>query len=302
LWAGKKKQRILAGLFLLLASAACPQTPSSPDSLVTGHKSRLHHELDYSFSFSNHLYVGWHHDPSAGDIVLLQNLNYKFAHSFDSLLKFSASLSHDLGIQSYFDSITKVHSDDNTLHTSLDVRMTGKLSFSIVSNLKSQLLNGYDYRVDQTGATVRTLNSSFLTPLLWTFSGGLLFAWPSFGSLSLGISSAKLTYIRDRSIFEKQKTGKFYGVTAGKNHLFEYGLSLQLLVDKDLFKRIRWNCDLLLFKNYSSAVDMTLKNNFGIRINSFLKAGIQTRVLYEEMVSKSIQLENLVTIGVFFHL
>ena len=120
--------------------------------------------------------------------------------------------------------------------------------------------------------------------------------------MTVGLSSAKLTWIRDRSIFEKQKTDKFYGVPEGKNHIFEYGLSMQLIVDKDFCKKFKWNCDLLVFKNYNSPVDVTLKNNLGFSINNFLEAGIQTRVLYEEMISKSIQLENLVTFGVFVHL
>jgi hypothetical protein len=163
-------------------------------------------------------------------------------------------------------------------------------------------MNGYDYSVDDSGRIVKILNSSFCTPLLWTFSGGFSIKWQGFGSLNLGVSTAKLTYIRDKSIFGKQKVTKYYGVPEGKDHVFEYGLSLQFLADKEFFKRIRWNCDLLVFKNYTSPVDVTLKNNFGIRINRFLKASIQTRIFYEETVSHSIQLENLVTFGFYVHL
>ena len=272
------------------------------DSLNTGKKPGFRQELDYSVALSSCLYLNWHHDQSAGNIILLQNLNYKFSFSRDSLVKFSGSLVHDLGIQSYFDSITKIHTDDNTLNTCFEIRIVKNFAFSIHSNLASQLLNGYDYSVSSSGVSIRTMNSSFLTPLLWTCSGGFSLAWPAFGSLNFGLSSAKLTWIRDRSIFEKQKTGKFYGVPEGKHHLLEYGLSLQLIVDKEFSKKVRWNCDLLVFKNYNSPVDVTLKNNLGFRINSFLKAGIQTRVLYEEMISKSIQMENLITFGVFVHL
>jgi len=285
-----------------MATATYPQATYSPDSLPPGHSTRFRQELEYSVSFSNYLFLKWYHDKNANNVILLQKLNYKFSLSGDSLVTFSGSLAHNLGIQSFLDSITKVHTDDNTLNTCFEIRIVKNLGFSITSNLVSQLLNGYDYSVTNSGALVRTMNSSFLTPLLWTFSGGLSLAWPAFGSLSLGLSSAKLTYIRDRSIFEKQKVSKFYGVEQGKNHFFEYGLSLQLLVDKNFLDRVKWNCDLLVFKNYNSPVDVTLKNNFGIRINKYLKVGIQTRIFYEEMVSRSIQLENVVTIGAFLHL
>ena len=290
------------GVCLLISSATYSQINCLPDSLIPGWRIKFKQELEYSISFSTYLYLNWHHEKNAGNVILLQKLNYQFSLSGDSLVKFSGSLVHDLGIQSYFDSITKVHTDDNTLNTRFEIRIVKNLSFSINSNLASQLLKGYDYPVNNSGTTVRTLNSSFFTPLLWTFSGGFSVTWPAFGSLSFGLSSAKLTYIRDRSIFEKQKVSKFYGVAGGKNHLFESGLSMQLLVDKNFCNRVKWNCDLLVFKNYNSPVDVTLKNNFGIRINNFLKAGIQTRILYEETISRSIQFENLVTFGVFVHL
>jgi hypothetical protein len=302
LWGRKKKQKIVTGLYLFMAAATYPQATCSSDSLLPGHSTRFRQELEYSVSFSNYLFLKWYHDKNAGNVILLQKLNYKFSFSGDSLVTFSGSLAHNLGIQSFLDSIMKVHTDDNTLNTRFEIRIAKNLGFSITSNLVSQLLNGYDYSVTNSGALVRTMNSSFLTPLLWTFSGGLSLAWPAFGSLSLGLSSAKLTYIRDRSIFEKQKVSKFYGVEQGKNHLFEYGVSLQLLVDKNFLDRVRWNCDLLVFKNYNSPVDVTLKNDFSIRINNYLKLGIQTRVFYEEMVSRNIQLENVVTIGIFLHL
>jgi hypothetical protein len=302
LWGRGKKREILTGIFLLFISLLHARANGSPDSVPQGKKVRFRNEFDYSFSLTGSLYYQWYHDHNSGNILLLQNGSYKFSISSDSVFKFSGTFTHNLGFQSYFDSITKVQTDDNTLFTMFGIRMNRHLCFTLTSNLATQLFNRYDYSPVAGGTLSRTLNSSFCTPLLGTFSGGLTLAWTSFGSLSLGISSGKFTYIRDKSIFGKQKTVQFYGVPEGKNHLFEYGLSLQLLVDKKFSGRVKWNCDLLVFKNYNAPVDVTLKNNFGFRINSFLKAGIQTRILYEEMVSRSIQFENLVTFGVYFHL
>jgi len=301
----KKKQKSVLVFCLFLATAANAQSCFSLDSLIKenpGKKVKYEQELDYSFSFSNFLFLNWHHDKNANQSILLQNLKYKFSLSGDSLVRFSGSFLHNLGLQSYFDSLTKIQTDDNTLNTRFDIRIHKNLNFTINSILTSRFMNGYDYSVDDSGSIVKILNSSFCTPLLWTFSGGFSVKWQGFGSFNLGLSTAKLTYIRDKSIFEKQKVTKFYGVPEGKGHLFEYGLSLQFLADKEFFKRVRWNCDLLVFKNYTSPVDVTLKNNFGIRINRFLKASIQTRVFYEETVSRSIQLENLVIFGFYVHL
>jgi len=305
LWGRKKKQNSVLVFCLFLATAANAQSCFPLDSLIKenpGKKLRYEQELDYSLSFSSYLFLNWHHDKNANQLILLQNLKYKFSLPGDSLVRFSGSFMHNLGLQSYFDSLTKVQTDDNTLNTRFDIRIHKNLNFSINSTLTSRFMNGYDYSVDDSGRIVKILNSSFCTPLLWTFSGGFSIKWQSFGSFNLGVSTAKLTYILDKSIFGKQKVVKYYGVPEGKNHLFEYGLSLQFLADKEFFKRIRWNCDLLVFKNYTAPVDVTLKNNFGIRINRFLKASIQTRIFYEETVSRSIQLENLVTFGFYVHL
>jgi hypothetical protein len=304
LWGRKKKQKTVIAFCLLIASANA-QPGFTSDSLskeTPARKLKYEKGLDYTISVSNFLFLNWHHDKNANQIILLQNLKYKFSLSGDSLLLFSGSFLHNLGLQSYFDSLTKIQADDNTLTTRLDIRIRKNLNFTVNSILTSRLMNGYDYYVDDSGRIVKTPNSSFCTPLLWTFSGGFSLKWKNFGSLSLSLSTAKLTYIRDRSIFGKQRVNRFYGVPEGKDHLFEYGLSLQFLADKEFFKRVNWSCDLLVFKNYTAPVDFILKNNLGIRINRFLKASIQTRVFYEETVSRSIQMENLVTFGFYVHL
>jgi hypothetical protein len=305
LWGRKKKQKSVLVFCLFLVTYANAQSCFPLDSLIKknpGKKIRYEQELEYSFSVNNFLFLNWHHDKNANQVTLLQDLKYKFSLSGDSLVHFSGSFQHNLGLQSYFDSLTKFQTDDNSLNTRFDIRLHKNLNFTINSILSSRFMNGYDYSVNDNGRIIKTLNSSFCTPLLWTFSGGFSVKWRDFGSLNLGLSTAKLTYIRDKSIFGKQKVNRFYGVPEGKDHIFEYGLSLQFLADKEFLKRIRWNCDLLVFKNYTSPVDVTLKNNFGIRINRFLKASIQTRVFYEETISRSIQVENLVTFGFYVHL
>lgn len=275
--------------------------PESSVNTPPSKKLRVEQSLDYSASFSNDLFLNWQHDKNANQFILLQNLKYKFSVSKDSSLHLSGSFTHNLGLQSYIDSLTRIQTDDNTLNTRLDLTVHRNLNLSVNSILTTRFMNGYDYYSD-SGTIVKTMNSSFCTPLIWTFSGGLTLSWKDFGSLNLGLSTAKLTYIRDGTIFQKQKISRYYGVLEGKNHLLECGISLQFLADREFLKWIRWNCDLLIFKNYNAAIDVTLKNNIGIRINKFLKASIQTRILYEKTVSRCIQFENLVTLGFYLHL
>ena len=166
----------------------------------------------------------------------------------------------------------------------------------------TRLFPSYLYSTDPVGNLVRTSNTSFLTPLLLTCSVGFGYNFGGFGSFSLGISAAKFTWVRNKAVYNQQHIEKFYGVPRGKSYVYEYGLSVHLRVDKDLLKRVHWNCDLLIFKNYQMPADMILKNLIGIRISKFLKVSIQTRLFYETEVSKSIQSENMLSMGFYYNL
>jgi hypothetical protein len=120
--------------------------------------------------------------------------------------------------------------------------------------------------------------------------------------LDIGISSAKLTWLLDQDIFDKTGCDSFYGVQKGRRKLIEYGLSVHLLIDRGIGKKLQWNCDLLLFKAGNSPADLTLKNLFAYRINRFLKTSLQTRLFYDEDVSKQLRMENLLSFGFDFHL
>jgi hypothetical protein len=141
-----------------------------------------------------------------------------------------------------------------------------------------------------------------MTPLLWTFSTGLGWNLPKVGVVSLGLSSAKFTWIYNRDVFEPPGVLEFYGVPREKRFIFEYGLGMHLLVDKTILKFVHWNCDLQIFKNYQKPVDLIMKNLIAIRVSKFLKATIQTRLYYEKDVSRNIQVENLVSLGFYFDL
>jgi hypothetical protein len=279
-------------------------TLEHPDSLKhenNCNRFRVTQELDYSINFNGYLFVNWQHDKNASQVMGIQNLKYRMLMN-DKGLSISSLFLHTLGFQHYFDSITKVYMDDNSLTTKIDLRIKNKWILVFNSNLTSRYLEGFDYSVDDSGKQITILNSAFLTPLIWIFSLGIGINWKDFGSLNAGITGAKLTYIRKTKIFGIRNITEYWGVPEGKNHLLEYGLSLQFLVNTDFLKRVHWDCDLLVFKNYDSPVDLTLKNLIGIRINKFLKTSIQTRVIYEEKVSKNLQLENLVSLGFYFHL
>jgi len=265
-------------------------------------KFRFFQEVDYSVTFSTFLFLNWKHEKNANQLAMLQKIKYQTIFDNNQNFRIINIFLHNLGFQIFFDSIIRFQTDDNTLDTRFEFKLIRNLTFNFISILNTRFLNGYDYQTDSVGSQVRILNSSFLTPLFWTFSLGLGWTCPGFGMAGLGISAAKLTFILDKSVYTEQAVPIFYGVPSDKDYLFEYGLSLHIVVDKNFQNRIRWICDILAFKNYNKPIDLTLKNLIDIKINKFLKTSIQTRIFYEERVCKNFQLENIISLGFFLHL
>ncbi len=258
---------------------------------------RFTQEAEYSMAFSGFFFLNWQREKSARHLALQQKFRYQAVLEDNRHFRIVNLYTHGLGLQLFFDSLTRFHIDENSLDTRIELRLFRSLSINFISNLSTRIFNGYDYLSDTLGRLVRILNSSFLTPLLCTFSAGAGWSWPGFGIISLGIGSVKLTYIRDKSVYDARGVTVYYGVPRERAYLLEYGLSLHLVVDKNFRNRVRWMCDLLLFKNMNNPVDMTLKNLVDIRINKYLKTSIQTRLFYEEKLSRNLQVENIISLG-----
>lgn len=263
---------------------------------------RITQSLQYAVTGSLTTFLNWEKTGEVNHFFLLQGLKYNTLFDDNGSVKISNTFSHNLGVQIIPDSITLLKSDENILSTRLDVVITSKCSYVLTSELSTRLFNEYTTIVDDSGSQQQVLRSGFFTPLLWTISTGISLLLPKTGKVSFGISSGKLTYILNRKVYQQQGVDRFYGVPESKGYTFEYGLSFQLLIDKALLNRVQWNCDLMVFKNYQKPIDLTLRNMFTFKIAKFLQAKLQTRVLYEEEVSKSLQIENIVSVGFNFQL
>jgi hypothetical protein len=272
------------------------------DSGISLIRFRMTQDVEYSLSGTSLVFNNWHHGENRNLVSMLHHLHYRSLFTNHGNIKIINCFSHTLGIQYFFDSITRFQPDENTLDTRIESSIGKNLNFTFFSTLTTRMFNAYIYQTDQNGSLLKTLSASFLTPLIWTFSAGFGWTFTQLGTFSIGLSAGKFTWIRNRKVFDQQKTGIFYGIPKEKNHLFEYGFSLHLLVDKDFLNRVRWNCDLLVFKNAEKPFDLAVKNLIAIRINKYLQTSIQTRLFYEQQVSKSVQVENLLSLGFYVNL
>jgi len=272
-----------------------PVFPETPFSL------RIKNNLEYSFSVTGYYLMNGTGDKTSDQLAFLQSFKYTLRIS-SKRFQMINDLVNNLALVYYIDSISKFQVDESSLTTRLTYEVAKAFQFTASSILSTRIFNAWDISQDTGGSPVRTINSSFLTPLICTFSGGFGINIRKTGMLDIGISAAKLTYIADQDIFDKAGLDSFYGIQKGHNSLFEYGLSLHLMIDRAIGTKIHWNCDLLLFKADKSTTDMTLKNMFSYRINRFLKTSLQTKVFYDEDLSKQLRMENLLSFGFDFHL
>jgi hypothetical protein len=263
---------------------------------------RITQDLQYSVSGSLALFFNGGENSQYNSIFLLQGLRYNSILEDHRTFRLTSVFVHNLGVQYFFDSISRFHIDENTLETRLEFSPVHAVSLNITSIVSTRIFNRYEQSTDAKGTKVKLLNAGFLTPLVWTLSPGFLFIVPGYGKLNLGITAARLTYVRNRQIWKIRGVERFYGVPEGKQYALEYGWAFQLQVDRDLLPKLHWNCEIQLFRNYMKPVDMTVKNIFGLRINRYLRTNLQTRLFYQEEVSHKLQVENLLSFGFYFHL
>lgn len=254
---------------------------------------RFARDIEYTGTFTAMHASNIPNGEAPAALSLLHHFRCRADLSNAGTIRLSGSLVHDLGLQYLADSIFRFRPDENTLDTRFDVRITRRLSGSLFSSLTTPLFNAYIPRAGTRGV----LNAAFLTPLVWTFSAGLTASLPFKGSLSLGITSGKVTFVRSGSVFAQQGIDEFAGVPRGKGSRLEFGMSLHLAVDDEFLHLLLWNCDLQVFQNYRRPVDLLWKNRLGFRIGKFLRAGLQTRIRYDPEISPRVEMENQVSLG-----
>lgn len=284
-------------LFLVLDTARIPLMINAGCNGQGFSRFAFKTSLDYSLTGSLFSSVNEPGPGSDGQFILQQGLRYSWTVEKPDRFTVSNSFSHRLGIQCYFDSISRICPDENIFRTRLEYRPKRWVSFSLDSELNTRLLNNWEPVRSGSGQTCRVLTSSFLTPLVWNLAGGFTIRLSRTGSVMLGLTGGRLTLLRDTSVFAGQEIGSYYGVKRGTNHLLEYGISLRFQADRTFWRVLRWTCDLLLFKAYDNPADLNLKNMFEIRLASFIVISVQTRLLYEEDISRKLQVENMLSAG-----
>jgi len=101
-------------------------------------KNHFTDQLDYSLTANGLMLANWFHDDKVNQVSAVQNLKYKYSLQNDRCLRLSGTFVHNLGFQYYFDSIARVDIDENNLSTKLDIKIEGRIFFTISSIISSR--------------------------------------------------------------------------------------------------------------------------------------------------------------------
>jgi len=207
----------------------------------------------------------------------------------------------EVGYAHRFDSLWSKQSDSFNLQFVLKLQ-NRKFSQSLNAFLNSQLLNSYATVTDGNQQRLkRKWKGSFMNPSTVELGYGLNVLFWEKSNLNIAIASARF---RIDPVYENQPkpaSGVFGKVNRGWL-LFDYGLSGQLLLVKNLSNELEWNSTgkvfLKGFKKETIQFDVT--NTMSYKFWKHIEMRADVKLVYDPLVSFKMQYRNELLFGFVF--
>lgn len=184
------------------------------------------------------------------------------------------------------------------LQSKFGLKASDKWYYSASAAFLSQFAPGY------SDATNTTLISNLFSPASLNLAIGMDYKPTDKIAVLIAPLAAKATFILDETIDETN-----YGLEAGKTSRLELGASLKTLLNAELMKNVGLTTELGLFSNYLNNpqnVDVDWKVALKLKVNEYLSAQIDTRLLYDADIidpiddKAKVQFKELLGIGLSF--
>lgn len=183
---------------------------------------------------------------------------------------------------------------DSTLTTNRDL---SQLNFSFAKanelekfnpycalGLESQKFIKYQLLADSSGKQIKIKESSFLSPGTFLIQTGMKFRLSTKNEIHLGLASAKLKWIRDKSIFVSLKTDEIQGVQRDVKPKPDGGFALNGDFENQLVKdlKIEQSCRIFYPFYNKKAMDIEFRNKLSFMLSKHVKSSILTTYSYSE--------------------
>ncbi len=152
------------------------------------------------------------------------------------------------------------------------------LYYGAAFSLKSQFVNGYDYKVDST-----TPISGFFAPAYVTLGLGLDYKPNKYISINFSPLTGRLTMV---TIKELSDEGSF-GVDPGKTTRFELGSKAWIKIEKEIIQNVLFNTKFEAFSDYlknPERIDIDWQTGIAMKVNKWLSTNITTHLIYDDDV------------------
>jgi len=231
-------KRVLLLLTLLAASLAGFSQTATKDTAKKDTAWKIHGQN--TFLINQASFTHWAAGGAnafAANLVFDYDFNYKKDKwSWDNKVIVGYGLSKQAGTG------WRKNDDRIILNSLLGYKAAQYWLYTFYANFQTQFTNGYNYNADGS----RTLISAPFAPAYLTFGPG--FAYKKSDNFRVNISplAARITMVQNDSL---ANAGSF-GVTAGENHLFEFGASLDAYLKFNIAPNIAFENILKLYSNY----------------------------------------------------
>ncbi|HYO20797.1 MAG TPA: DUF3078 domain-containing protein [Flavisolibacter sp.] len=185
--------------------------------------------------------------------------------------------------------------DKFDLYSKYGRAFANRFGWGVVGNLRTQLVNGYDY-----SENVRKRTSGFFAPAYIVFSPGVQYASKN-NSLHLHIGPAARWVVVTNSPYSlvyqggekpdgtiERPLASLYGVNPQREVRFESGLYFSGMFNKEVFKNVSWRTRLDInndvIEKEPFLLDVYWTNTIGMKVNNWLSVNYNFDLYYDDNV------------------
>ncbi|MFY9116160.1 MAG: DUF3078 domain-containing protein [Bacteroidales bacterium] len=180
------------------------------------------------------------------------------------------------GFLKTFGDIMKKTDDRLFLDSKFGYKATDRLYMSASFGVKTQWAKGFKYSAKDT-----VLVSQFAAPLNTTLALGMDYnPWPwlsvTFAPLTGGLVVVTVPELREN-----------YGNRPDEKVRVEFGAQLKMKMDKEVFKNVKVDTELILFSDYLNKpqnIKVFWDLSVSMQINKFMSANIRTNLIYDDNI------------------
>ena len=180
------------------------------------------------------------------------------------------------GFVKMFGDILKKTDDRLLLDSKFGYKATEKLYFSAAFGMKTQMAKGYKYAKTDT-----TQVSQFAAPLYSTLALGIDYKPYSWLSVTFAPLTGGIVVVTNPDLRET------YGNKKDEKVRKEFGAQLKVKLDKEVFKNVKVDTELILFSDYLNKpqnIQVYWDLSVSMQVNKFLSANIRTNLIYDDNI------------------